>query len=447
MKSLKNSTKDNIKTIVSLFVFSVTIFFMACSDDDNGTVPEPEPKLTPILSGISPTSGPKATDVIISGANFGTDKSAVSVFFNEIEAEVQSVANDKISALVPPRAFTGTVKVMINSTTLTGPEFIYVISDIQVSTLAGSTQGFVDGTGATARFYSPNGIAIDAEGIVYVADRSNNKIRKITSEGDVSTLAGSTAGFAEGTGANAKFNAPIGVAVDVEGTVYVTDAANHKIRKITPEGVVSTLAGSTQGLADGPGATAQFNTPYGVAVDPQGILYVADTGNHRIRKVTSEGVVSTLAGNIQGFAEGTGTNAQFNTPRRVEVDAQGTVYVADESNSRIRKITPEGVVSTLAGSTQGLAEGTGTNAQFSLPRGVTVNAQGTIYVADASNHRIRKITPEGVVSTLAGSTEGFGDGTGADAQFSVPLGVAVSAQGIIYVTDALNHRIRKITQE
>ena len=263
----------------------------------------------------------------------------------------------------------------------------------------------------------------------------------------VSTLAGSTSGYTDGTGTSAKFFNPIGVAVDGAGNVYVADLYNHRIRKITASGVVSTLAGSgTSGYTDGTGTSAQFKYPSGVAVDGAGNVYVADRVNHRIRKITTSGVVSTLAGSgTSGYTDGTGTSAQFKSPRGVAVDGAGNVYVADQENHRIRKITASGVVSTLAGSTYGYADGTGTSAKFDSPIGVAVDGAGNVYVADQDNHRIRKITTSGVVSTLAGSTHGYTDGTGTSAQFKYPTGVAVDGAGNVYVADQYNHRIRKIT--
>ena len=183
-----------------------------------------------------------------------------------------------------------------------------------------------------------------------------------------------------------------------------------------PSGVVSTLAGSTQGNTDGTGTSAQFDYPTGVAVDGAGNVYVADYDNHRIRKITASGVVSTLAGSTQGNTDGTGTSAKFAYPRGVAVDGAGNVYVADQYNDRIRKITASGVVSTLAGSSSGYADGTGTSAKFYNPTGVAVDGAGNVYVADYYNHRIRKITASGVVSTLAGSTYGYTDGTGTSAK-------------------------------
>lgn len=319
-----------------------------------------------------------------------------------------------------------------------------------VSTLAGSgTQGFADGTGASAQFYFPTGLAVDTSGTIYVADQYNHRIRTITPGGVVSTLAGSgTSGFADGTGTNAQFNFPAGVAVDPAGNIYVADATNHRIRKITASGVVTTLAGSgAYGFADGTGTNAQFRSPMGITVDASGTVYVADKDNHRIRKITSSGVVTTLAGSgTAGFADGSGASAEFDSPYGVTIDTSGTVYVADRLNDRIRTITPSGVVSTLAGSgTTGSADGTGTSAQFDGPFGITVDTSGTVYVGDSYNDNIRKITPSGVVTTLAGSgITGFADGTGTSAQFRYPTGVTVDTSGAVYVGDTGNNRIRKI---
>ena len=303
-----------------------------------------------------------------------------------------------------------------------------------VTTLAGSgVYGFADGTGDAAQFSGPYGVAVDASGTVYVADTYNRRIRKITPEGVATTLAGSgTYGFADGTGAAAQFGNPRGVAVDPSGTVYVADSGNHRIRKITPAGVVTTLAGSgVAGFADGSGTAAQFYNPYGVAVDPSGTVYVADWYNRRIRKITPEGVVTTLAGSISGYADGAGEAAQFDSPIGVAVDASGTVYVADSNH--IRKITPAGVVTTMAGSTRGLADGTGSAAQFYAPRGVTVDSSGTVYVADTGNNRVRKITSAGVVTTLTGSVAAAHEG---------PSGVAVDSAGAVYAAD--KNLIRKM---
>ncbi|TVZ57231.1 putative secreted protein (Por secretion system target) [Lutibacter sp. Hel_I_33_5] len=336
----------------------------------------------------------------------------------------------------------------VTVTATTKPEWLTIIGSSvagEVTTLAGSSLGFAEGNGATAKFYNPLGVVVDAAGTVYVADTNNHRIRKISPSGEVTTLAGSTSGFADGNGASAQFNFPRGVAIDAAGTIYVADEFNHRIRKISPSGEVTTLAGSTAGFADGNGASAQFNSPYGVAVDAAGTVYVADTNNHRIRKISPSGEVTTLAGSTSGFADGNGASAQFNFPLGVAVNAAGTIYVADEFNHRIRKISPSGEVTTLAGSTSGFADGNGASAQFYSPRGVAIDAVGTLYVADTFNQRIRKISPSGEVTTLAGSTKGFADGNGTSAQFNDPRGVAIDAAGTIYVADTRNERIRKIS--
>jgi sugar lactone lactonase YvrE len=334
-----------------------------------------------------------------------------------------------------------------------GSSFCYRLNTnntIKVTTLAGSgAAAFLDQQGTAAKFKYPPGVAVDSAGNVYVADSDNNRIRKITPSGDVTTLAGSgTRGFADGNGTNAQFNDPYGVAVDSAGNVYVADTTNHRIRKITPSGLVTTLAGSgTSGFADGNGTNAQFNDPSGVAVDSAGFVYVADLLNNRIRKITPSGLVTTLAGSGEKrFADGNGTAAKFNKPYGVAVDSAGFVYVADFNNNRVRKITPGGIVTTFAGSgTSGFADGNGTNAQFNFPIGLAVDSAGNVYVADTTNHRIRKITPSGDVTTLAGSgTSGFADGNGTNAQFNNPSGVAVDSAGNVYVADRINHRIRKI---
>jgi len=316
----------------------------------------------------------------------------------------------------------------------------------------GGGPGSADGTGTEASFSYPRGVATDNAANVYVADSSNNTIRKITPAGVVTTLAGTAgvAGTADGTGAAASFNYPQGVATDSAGNVYVADSLNGTIRKITPEGVVTTLAGTAEvaGSSDGVGAAASFNFPSGVAADSVGNVYVADSNNNTIRKITPAGVVTTLAGTagVAGSADGTGASASFHSPRGVATDNAGNVYVADYYNHTIRKITPAGVVTTLAGMAVviGSADGIGVVASFNSPQGVATDSAGNVYVADTINHTIRKITPAGVVSTLAGTAgvAGSADGVGAGASFNFPLSVATDSAGNVYVLDVIfNQRI------
>jgi sugar lactone lactonase YvrE len=284
-----------------------------------------------------------------------------------------------------------------------------------------------------------------------VADEGNHRIRKIDSNGEVTTIAGSSYGYADGTGTNAQFSSPRGVAIDNDGAIIVADTYNHRIRKIDSNGEVSTIAGSTEGYADGTGTNAQFRNPYGVAIDNDGSIIVADSLNDRIRKIDSNGEVSTIAGSTEGYADGTGTNAQFNGPNGVAIDNDGAIIVADKLNDRIRKIDSNGEVSTIAGSTEGYADGTGTNAQFNGPNGVAIDNDGAIIVVDIGNHLIRKIDNNGYVTTIAGSLyfyfpgySGNSDGIGRNAQFWYPKGVVIDNYGSIIVVDGGNNRIRKM---
>ena len=310
--------------------------------------------------------------------------------------------------------------------------------------------------GNTLYLATPSGIVIDSSGVVYVSNSSFHSIQKISSAGGVSLFAGTNySGFVEtgtsdGIGTSARFSNPKGVAIDNSGNIYVADMSNHKIRKITSSGNVSTFAGSgVASFANATGTSASFDTPSGIAADSSGNVYVADSFNHSIRKITPLGVVSTLAGSgTIGSTDGTGTSASFNTPRGVCVDSSGNIYVADTNNHKIRKITSFGVVTTLAGSnTAGFIDGTGTSASFNSPFGLGVDSAGNIYVADTNNHKIRKITSLGVVSNLAGSgTAGSKDGTATSASFNSPLAVGVDSSNTLYIADTGNYQIRKITQ-
>jgi sugar lactone lactonase YvrE len=403
------------------------------------------------LTSFSPTTGTAGTIVTLTGSNFSPTIASNTVKFNGTLATVNTATATSLTVEVPAETTTGKITVQVGNQTATSvDDFVYIsnASKNAVVTVAGNgTLGFADGNIADARFYQPTGVAVDAAGNIYVADSQNHRIRKITPGGVVSTLAGSgTAGSAEGDGTAAQFNSPRAVAVDATGNVYVADGINNKIRKITPAGTVSTLAGSgASGFEDGDGINAKFYFPKGIALDASGNIYVADDINHRIRKITPTGTVTTIAGSTSGSDDGDGINAKFHGPRGVTLDAAGNIYVADAGNHRIRKITPTGTVSTIAGSTVGVTEGIGTAAKFNTPAGIAVDASGNIYVADDENERIRKITTNGTVSTLAGGfLQGFTDGGGGDAQFRSPTGLAIDASGNIYVADRHNHSIRKI---
>lgn len=314
--------------------------------------------------------------------------------------------------------------------------------------------GTQDGTGTNARFNTPIGLGLDGSGNLYVADRNNSTVRKITPAGVVTTFAGlgGVAGADDGTGTAARFNQPIGLALDGAGNVYVTDRADHTVRKITPAGVVSTLAGlaGSPGATDATGTAARFRNPNGIAVDTQGNVYVADTGNRTIRKITSAGVVSTLAGSagLGGNTDGTGSAARFNAVGGLTIDGSGNLYVVDSASHVIRKITSAGVVTTIAGTvgSAGDANGVGAAARFNTPHGIVSDSGGTLYVADTVNETIRQVAPDGTVTVFAGSPiAGNINGVGTAARFFRPQGMARDAAGNIYVADTFNHSIRKLT--
>ncbi|MGP8214677.1 MAG: T9SS type A sorting domain-containing protein [Bacteroidia bacterium] len=327
---------------------------------------------------------------------------------------------------------------IISSALLTAPNTAIV------STLAGSaTSGSVNGTGSGASFDNPFQTVIDGSGNMYVADEVNNLVRKIVvSTGVVTTLAGSgVAGSANGTGVGATFNYPSGVALDGNGNLYV--AEGNDIRKIViSNAVVTTLAGSTvAGSANGTGAGATFNSPFEIASDGNGNLYVTDTYNNEIRKIViSSGAVTTVAGSVNaGSANGTGTSASFDLPIGLTIDGGGNLYVGDYKNNEIRKIVvSSGVVSTFAGSlTAGHANGTGTAATFDSAFGVQTDGKGNLYVADTYNNEIRKIViSSGAVTTLAGNlVQSNINGTGTTATFNLPVGVSTDAAGNLYVSE------------
>jgi uncharacterized protein (TIGR02145 family) len=349
---------------------------------------------------------------------------------------------------------TGGVALTGSETLTTGTYYVEQRTTVNmVSTFAGSgASGDTDGIGATASFNSPSGVAVDASGNVYVAEFGNNKIRKITSAGIVSSFAGSgTSGAVDGQGADASFSQPMGVAVDTTGNIYVADTGNNKIRKITSSGYVTTIAGSgIQGDTDDVGDAASFNYPTGVAIDVLGNMYVSDYYNHKIRKITPMGTVSTFAGNeINGDIDGIGITASFYNPAGVSFDRLGNLCIADSSNEKIRKITIDGLVSTFAGNGAfGSNDGISSIASFALPTGVAVDVSGNVYVADYLNHKIRKITPLGDVTTIAGSNfyeRGDIDGIGSEARFYQTIAIALDASGNIYVVDNGNNKIRKIS--
>ncbi len=321
-----------------------------------------------------------------------------------------------------------------------------------VLTMAGDgKKAYRDGAARRASFNWPTGVAVGSDGSLFVADFSNNAIRKIAPDGTVTTVAGSpVAGHRDGRGTEALFWGPDNIAIDAEQNIYVADADNYRIRRLTPEGTVTTIAGTgAPGYRDGRALSAMFGYPTGIAVDRDGALYVADRRTHTVREITPDGRVFTLAGNgLPGFTDGRGRLSHLREPISVAVAEDGTVYIADSGNNAIRKVSRDGTVSTLAGGSLGYRDGTGRRAQFNWPTGIAVGPDGYIYVCDSGNNKIRRITPDGVVSTVAGKiVSGRGDGPGFEAEFSFPTGIAVDKMGNIYIADSGNNLIRKIIRE
>ncbi len=308
-----------------------------------------------------------------------------------------------------------------------------------------------DGSGPDARFSKPVGLAMDHTGHLLVAETGSFALRKLSTDGTVSTLTGRplSSGSADGMGELARFKEPSGLAVDRQGNVYVGDYNNYTLRKISPGGMVSTMAGAAgiPGIEDGQGSMARFSKLGGVAVDAVGNVVVTDTDNFTIRRINGEGTVSTLAGRayVQGDTDGT-TNARFRRPKGIALDGGGNAYVVGVG--AVRKITPAGVVSTLAGknSVGGSADGTGPEARFNLATATAVDIAGNIFVADTLNHTIRRVSQAGVVTTIAGKAGEWGsaDGLGLEARFNHPCGVAVDGQGTLFVADAGNQTIRRL---
>lgn len=323
-----------------------------------------------------------------------------------------------------------------------------------VVTVAGvlETAGNLDGEPFSALFNNPHGIASDAEGNIYVADRFGHFIRKITPDGTVSTIAGTgETGKADGPGLQATFNEPWGLCTGPDGDLFIADTRNNLIRRIDANGNVSTFAGSGNfGTSNGQGQASTFGNPTGLVMDGVGNMYVADHLTHIIRKIDPTGFVTTIAGKpyTPGTADGTGTEARFYRPYGIALDQDGNIIVADEWNHLIRKVTPDGEVTTIAGTGSiGSEDGLATQASFNYPWDVVVDNNGNLFVADGYNNVVRKILPTGTVTTYVGTAGVTGgvDGEGPDATFSGATGLTyLSFSDEIYVADAYNNLIRKI---
>ncbi|NOT49920.1 MAG: hypothetical protein HOP10_01425 [Chitinophagaceae bacterium] len=431
-------------------ILPVIILLAACSKKD-----EPVPPDTTLsVTSMTPTTGTYGTVVTITGKKFSTAAGSNIVKVNGMAAVVNTATATELQIVIPPKAGSGVVTVQTGTQTATGPTWTHIYQPT-VSTFAGSgTAGYADGNGTAAQFnfLAFSTACVDGSGNLFIADRGNNRIRKITPAGVVTTVAGNgTAGNTDGPAATAQFNIPRGISVDASGNLYVADNGNHCIRKISSTGTVSTLAGTgVNGFADGAGNVAQFSFPNAIHFDNNsGNLYVTDQ-NYRLRKITSAGVVSSIAGSgVFGFADGNGAAAQFSLILGMGTTSNGDIYASDVNNHRIRKITPAGVVTTYAGTgAGGNTNGNAASATFYFPTGIAIDATGNIFTAQPFNNNIRMISSSSVVSTFAGKgTTGSTNGAGSVAEFNTPRAIAISNDGIIYVIDSDNEIVRKIILE
>ncbi len=319
---------------------------------------------------------------------------------------------------------------------------------VVISTTAGSGKaGYKDGKGTAAVFRNVMGIAFGATGTVWIADSGNHRIRKMAADGTVTSVTGiGKASFADGPASKAAFHWPADLAAAPDGSVWVADRSNSRIRRVAKDGSVTTIAGQSGGFANGKGSTARFNNPYGIDITKGGVAVVADHYNNRVRRITADGTVSTLAGGKYDFKDGKGASAAFRRPLGIALDGEGNAFVADHLNHAIRRVAPDGTVTTVAGTGKpGYLDGPGKNARMHYPWGVATDSGGRVYFVDRNNHRVRRIDRSGNVSALIGSIAGYVEGTAATARISGPTGIAVDARGRVLISDYNNHRLRWIT--
>lgn len=327
-------------------------------------------------------------------------------------------------------------------------------TDGQVATVAGVPRlpGGEDGVSSLARFRGPRGVAFGPDGALWVADTENNSLRKILPDGTTVTVAGLPLGSRDGVGTGARLNSPNGVAMGNAGELWIADTGNSVLRRVLPDGTVITVAGlaGVTGITDGTGSEALFSSPAGVVVTPDQVVYVTDRGAHTLRRCTLDGQVTTIAGTPRrsGTADGLGSEARFDQPDGIVLDRDGTLLVADMGNHCIRRVTPAGEVTTVAGvaGTAGSQDGPRDQALFRQPRRLCLASDGSLYVADFGNATIRRIRSNGDVTTVAGKAGavGYADGARGDARFSSPIGITLDSKGNLYVADQGNRCVRQI---
>lgn len=404
------------------------------------------------ITSVNPLSGKFGTVVTISGSEFGETPQDNSVTLNGHNAEIINSSSTRLQVIVPKGARSGPVKVTANGKTTRGPDFDYQLT-VNVSTYAGTGElGYRDGEASTALFNYPVGLELNDNGDLIVVDYWNHSIRIVSTDGMVGTLAGDgSAGVSDGVGSAARFYRPIDVAIASDGSIFVSDFGNHRIRHITPSGSVTKFAGSVSGYKDGSPHEARFSFPAGIALTENDTLYVSDSENNFIRQVAPNGEVETYVGSGNfGFANGYASQAEFRWPFGLDSDNKQRLFIADHTNHRIRMVSSEQYVSTFSGDGDpGFMEGQRSDARYNFPYDVAIDGDNYVYVADHYNNRIRMISPKGSVKTIAGeNTPGFTDGDETEARFNRPIGLAVNEEGtVLFVADHHNHAIRKLTLE
>lgn len=443
--------KDMQKYLLPLNFALVLTWLLMAGCDSNPFISS-TPTDPPVVSAIEPDSGTHGTKVTVKGEHFSSHLHDNTVRFNETKAEVTKATSLELVAIVPKRAGTGPVEVAVNDKSVKGPVFKYIWS-VKVETWAGSSKGHIDATGTNAKFNDPWGIDVNNRGTLYIGDSDNYVIRKIDNSKNVSTLAGGGyPGYIDGIGENALFSQPMGLALSPQGILFVVDSFNHVIRTIDEQDEkVETFAGTGfRGFKEGQRKQAQFFSPSDIAISTERIIYVTDAYNFKIRKIDQHGMVETLTGSgRRGYKDGHAETTEFVLPLSLALGPKEEfLYVVDFYAHRIRSIDVNtGFVSTLAGTGEpGFKDGAVKQAEFNRPAGIAVDAKGIIYISDSGNHAIRMIENNRVI-TLAGDGEpGHKDGKGSSARFNTPYHLVASSSGnFLYVSDWKNHKIRRIT--
>ena len=437
------------QSLIATFILSIIFYSVSCKKAS-----EPADPANPTNSGIAITSltpahGPYNTIDTITGKGFDQIPTFDSILINGKKLIIISRNSEQIIVQIPSLTGTGNVDVWYQGKMISGPQFKYD-SLLMVTTIAGnSAEGEVNGHGLDARFWYPVGIVVDHSENIYVSDMGGSCIRKIDTALNVTTLAGPAApeaGYVDGTGSVARFASPLGLCLDQNGFLYVADQNNYRVRKVSTAGVVTTFAGAAwdaipaDGAFNGDASTATFDDPHDVACDKNGNIYVADTYNNKIRKITPAGIVSDFAGGDYyhfGEQDGQGPSATFYNPTNIAADNQGNLFTIDDGSKLLRRISSDGTVKTLLGPTQ-----PGLNDQYDVfsTTALATDKYGNLFFAISVG--IIKMTPDGNIIRYATGGIGDTDGPAQIATYRAITGIAVDDAGTLFIAD--NNRIRKI---